>query len=122
MESHTLTCQIDSVAPVEHLIVMWFKNGTSLHNQTFASTNIGPSNIESVIEITPSRGDNGATYRCEAHLDLGLEGQRPSASKEYAIEVHCEYTAYICTFCFMLHQFWRHSFSFVSFLVKMDQT
>lgn len=85
-----LTCKIGNVAPVEHLNVMWFKNGISYYNQTFISTNIRPSNVTSVIEIAPLREDNGAVYRCEAHLDLGLEGQQPHASKEHAIKVHCK--------------------------------
>lgn len=91
LENHSLTCIINNVAPVKHLVVTWFKNDMFIHNQTFNSTKIGPNNITSEIHLIPSREDSTAVYRCEAHLDLDLpEGHLPNASKEYHIAVHCK--------------------------------
>lgn len=90
MEEHNLTCKINNVAPVEHLVFTWFRNGRSFHNETFASTDNKPSNVESKIQIKALGENNGDVYKCEAHMDLGPEGPHLNASKEYAIEVLCK--------------------------------
>lgn len=90
MEEHNLTCNINSVAPVEHLVLMWFRNGRHIRNQTSASTNKKPGNLTSVIQIKATREDNGAVYRCEAHLDLRPGGPQLVAFQEYVIDVLCK--------------------------------
>lgn len=89
MEERNLTCRINNVAPVEHLVLKWFRNGKYFHHQTSASTNKKPRNLTSEIQIKATREDNGAVYRCEAHLDLE-PGPQLVASQEYNIEVHCK--------------------------------
>lgn len=89
MEERNLTCRINNVAPVEYLVLKWFRNGKYFHNHTSASTNKKPRNLTSEIQIKATREDNGAVYRCEAHLDLE-PGPQFVASQEYNIEVHCK--------------------------------
>lgn len=90
LENHNLTCTINNVAPVKYLVVRWFKNDKSLHNETFNNNIKRPSNIASQIALTPLREDREAVYRCEAHLDLGPEGPHLNTTKKYTVKVHCE--------------------------------
>lgn len=87
MEEHNLTCKINIVAPVEHLVLKWFRNGKYFRNQTYTSTNKKPSNLTSEIKIKATREESGAVYKCEAHLDLE-PGPQLVASQEYNIEVY----------------------------------
>ncbi|XP_073713998.1 hemicentin-1 [Misgurnus anguillicaudatus] len=74
---YELQCDIVNVAPVESLIVKWFKEETELHNETFTDTIKTPVNVTSKLQITANRSDDGAQYRCEAELELGADGPQP---------------------------------------------
>lgn len=89
-EKHALTCKINNVAPVERLVVNWFKNEKDLLSEYAFSTGVRLDSVESVLEIEPSREDNGTVYRCEALLDVDFLAWSPNATTVYSIEVHCE--------------------------------
>ncbi|KAL7883643.1 hypothetical protein SRHO_G00013010, partial [Serrasalmus rhombeus] len=74
---YELQCDIQNVAPVEFLTVSWFKGDTLVDKETFANSIKTPVNRSSTLQISPSRADDGAQYRCEAELDLGPEGPQP---------------------------------------------
>uniref|UniRef100_A0AAR2K8A6 Ig-like domain-containing protein n=1 Tax=Pygocentrus nattereri TaxID=42514 RepID=A0AAR2K8A6_PYGNA len=74
---YELQCDIQNVAPAELLTVSWFKGDTLVNKETFANSIKTPVNRSATLQISPSRADDGAQYRCEAELDLGPEGPQP---------------------------------------------
>ncbi|XP_036423424.1 CD166 antigen-like isoform X2 [Colossoma macropomum] len=76
-EQYELQCDIQNVAPVEFLTVSWYKGDTLVKNITFTDPIKTPVNLSDTLQISPSRDDDGAQYRCEAELDLGPEGPQP---------------------------------------------
>ncbi|XP_050930005.1 hemicentin-1 [Lates calcarifer] len=88
-EEHNFTCHINHVAPVQNLTVRWYKGDKLMHTDAFSSPNKKPENQTSVYSFTPTRQDNGITFRCEAHMDLGPEGpQLNVSSEEKRVTVH----------------------------------
>ncbi|KAL6460503.1 hypothetical protein MHYP_G00304690 [Metynnis hypsauchen] len=90
---YELQCDIQNVAPVEFLTVSWFKGDTLVHKENFTGSIKTPVNRLSTLQISPSRADDGAQYRCEAKLDLGPDGpQHPPLvmSDPLNITVHYE--------------------------------
>ncbi|XP_040917727.1 hemicentin-1-like [Toxotes jaculatrix] len=79
-EEYNFTCHIHHVAPVQNLTVRWYKGDTLIHTETFGNSNKHPVDQLSVYSFTPTRKDNGVTFRCEAHMDLGPEGPHHSVS------------------------------------------
>ncbi|CAB1454197.1 unnamed protein product [Pleuronectes platessa] len=89
-EQYNLTCHIHQVAPVEYLNVTWYKGDRPVNKSTFNKTlTKNPVDKLSVYTVTPTRRDNGVTFRCEATMDLGPEGpQLNVSSQEINITVH----------------------------------
>ncbi|XP_060945577.1 hemicentin-1-like [Limanda limanda] len=87
-EQYNLTCHIHQVAPVKHLIVTWYKGNTPGSKFIFDNTTKEPVDKLSVYTVTPTRRDNGVTFRCEATMDLGPEGPHLNVSSEINITVH----------------------------------
>ncbi|XP_056608280.1 intercellular adhesion molecule 5 [Triplophysa dalaica] len=75
--TYNLQCDVVNVAPVQYLIVKWYKGETLMHNETFTDPIKTPVNKTSILQITPDRSDDGVQYRCEAELELGAEGPQP---------------------------------------------
>lgn len=90
---HSFTCHIGKVAPLRNLTVRWYRDDALIHTDTFHnSTRKEPEEPSAVFSFTPTRRDNGARYRCEAHMDLTPEGpQFNLSSQEYYITVQCKY-------------------------------
>ncbi|XP_062264458.1 hemicentin-1-like [Platichthys flesus] len=89
-KQYNLTCHIRHVAPVEYLIVTWYKGDRPGSKFNFTKTPTKkPVDELSVYTVTPTRRDNGVTFRCEATMDLGPEGpQLNVSSQEINITVH----------------------------------
>ncbi|KAL0197088.1 hypothetical protein M9458_005628, partial [Cirrhinus mrigala] len=90
-EQYELQCDVQDVAPVQHLTVKWYKGQTLLDQTTFNDTLIIPVDEVATLLIRPDRADDGAQYRCETELDLGAEGPQPPptvTSKLLSITVH----------------------------------
>lgn len=96
MKEYNFTCDVHNIAPVQNLTVRWYKGDTFVFMDTFDNPSKEPVNQSSVFSFTPTRQENGVTFRCEAHLNLGPEGPQLHAfSEEYNITVHCKYITYL---------------------------
>ncbi|XP_078125559.1 hemicentin-1 [Sander vitreus] len=88
-EKYNFTCDIHNIAPVQNLTVRWYKGGEMVYADTFDNSRKEPVDQSSVFSFTPSRQDNGVTFRCEAHLDLWPIGpQLNTSSQEHNITVY----------------------------------
>lgn len=89
-----LRCDITNVAPAENLVVRWYRGNETfepLIKGSLGVTGCPPDNgtncdvsdvrlplsVSSTINVTLTRNQNGAEFRCEAQLDLGPEGPQP---------------------------------------------
>lgn len=91
---YELQCEVQNIAPVQYLNLRWYRGQTEVYNHTFSElTPPSPVQVSSTLLITPSRGDDGAQYRCMAELDLGPEGPQPPlnmTSQPLSVTVHCK--------------------------------
>lgn len=78
---YQLLCEVQNIAPVQYLTLKWYRGDTMVHNHSFSDlTSSSPVQVSSILEITPTRAENGASYRCVAELELGPEGPQPPPS------------------------------------------
>ncbi|KAL0992893.1 hypothetical protein UPYG_G00100640 [Umbra pygmaea] len=82
---YQLQCNIQNVAPLKNLVVKWYKGNESIDTKTYRDPNKKkPVNKSLTLNITASRDDDGAQFRCEAELHLGPEGPQtpPTVTSE----------------------------------------
>uniref|UniRef100_A0A8C7C7H7 FXYD domain-containing ion transport regulator n=1 Tax=Oncorhynchus kisutch TaxID=8019 RepID=A0A8C7C7H7_ONCKI len=89
-KEYQLQCDILNIAPLQNLVVRWYKGNETIETQTFNDSTKELVNMSSTITITHKRYEGEVEYRCEAELDLGPEGPKPSAlsSKPLNVTVH----------------------------------
>uniref|UniRef100_A0A8C7INX0 Ig-like domain-containing protein n=1 Tax=Oncorhynchus kisutch TaxID=8019 RepID=A0A8C7INX0_ONCKI len=90
---YQLQCDIQNIAPLQNLVVKWYKGNEPLDNVTYSTVSKTPVDVSNTLMISPSRDDDGAQYRCRAELDLGPEGPQPHptvTSEPLSITVHCK--------------------------------
>ncbi|XP_038837080.1 vascular cell adhesion protein 1-like [Salvelinus namaycush] len=88
---YQLQCDIQNIAPLQNLVVKWYKGNELLDNVTYSNVSKTPVDVSATLMISPSRDDDGAQYRCRAELDLGPEGPQPHptvTSEPLNITVH----------------------------------
>ncbi|XP_001920347.3 vascular cell adhesion protein 1 [Danio rerio] len=75
---YQLQCEVHNVAPVQYLVLRWYREQTEVYNHSFSElTPATPVQVSSTLLIVPNRAEDGAQYRCEAELQLGPEGPQP---------------------------------------------
>ncbi|XP_060944299.1 vascular cell adhesion protein 1-like [Limanda limanda] len=80
VEAHqyTLRCDVQNVAPVQNLVVTFYRGQTPLGQLNSTSDpQKEPQSEGFSLSINASREDDGAQYRCEAELNLGPFGPQP---------------------------------------------
>uniref|UniRef100_A0AAZ3PQ61 Ig-like domain-containing protein n=2 Tax=Oncorhynchus tshawytscha TaxID=74940 RepID=A0AAZ3PQ61_ONCTS len=88
---YQLQCDIQNIAPLQNLVVKWYKGNEPLDNVTYSNISKRPEDVSATLMISPSKDDNGTQYRCRAELDLGPEGPQPHptvTSEPLNITVH----------------------------------
>ncbi|KAG1968857.1 EGF-like domain-containing protein [Pimephales promelas] len=92
-KQYELQCDVLNVAPVQNLIINWYKGQTLVDQTIFTDTIKTPVSKTSKLLIRPDRADDGAQYWCEAKLELGEEGPQPPpevTSDPFSISVPSE--------------------------------
>ncbi|XP_054912643.1 uncharacterized protein LOC129376960 isoform X1 [Poeciliopsis prolifica] len=84
---YVLQCRVEDVAPVQNLVVTFYKGRTALaelrSNRTAEKT---PVEESFSLLVVPCRGDDENQYWCEAKLELGPSGpQQPPAERSQNI-------------------------------------
>ncbi|XP_036794284.1 intercellular adhesion molecule 1-like [Oncorhynchus mykiss] len=88
---YQLQCDIQNIAPLQNLIVKWYKGNEPLDNVTYSTVSKTPVDVSDTLMISPSRNDDGAQYRCRAELDLGPEGPQPHPTVTSLISITVHY-------------------------------
>lgn len=88
-EPYQLKCDISNVAPAEKLQVKWYQDDKMVkedRRERFKGPT--PTNVTSVLELTPEIEHNGVNFTCVAKLLLGLEPDPEFVSKPLTADVH----------------------------------
>uniref|UniRef100_A0A8C9SRP2 Intercellular adhesion molecule 1-like n=1 Tax=Scleropages formosus TaxID=113540 RepID=A0A8C9SRP2_SCLFO len=88
---HRLVCEVQNVAPIQNLMVKWYKGIEVVNITLYSGESKTPVNVSSTFLITPNRTDDGTQYKCVAELHLGPEGPQPPPAVEsepFRVTVH----------------------------------
>ncbi|XP_035602191.1 LOW QUALITY PROTEIN: intercellular adhesion molecule 1-like [Oncorhynchus keta] len=90
-KEYQLQCDIQNIAPLQNLVVRWYKGNETIETQTFNDSTKELVNMSSTITITHRRYEGEVEYRCEAELDLGPEEPKPTALSSKPLNVTVYY-------------------------------
>ncbi|XP_071031005.1 intercellular adhesion molecule 2-like isoform X1 [Oncorhynchus clarkii lewisi] len=86
-KEYQLQCDIQNIAPLQNLVVRWYKGNETIETQTFNDSTKKPVNMSSTLTLTHRRYEGEVEYRCEAELDLGPEEPKPTALSSKPLHV-----------------------------------
>ncbi|KAM9393963.1 cell adhesion molecule CEACAM5-like isoform 2-T2 [Pholidichthys leucotaenia] len=89
-KKYNFTCDIPHIAPLQNLTVVWYKGDEIIHTDNFPSSTKKPVAASPQLHLLANRSDNGARFRCEAHMDLTSAGgpKLNVSSENYSITVN----------------------------------
>ncbi|XP_026181878.1 hemicentin-1 isoform X2 [Mastacembelus armatus] len=85
---HQIQCDIIDVAPVQNVTLIWYKNEQNIKMETFNNKTKTPVNVSSFLSVNVNRKENGARFRCEAHMAFGPRQLGHVTSDTYTLSVH----------------------------------
>lgn len=89
---YQLQCDIVNVAPVQNLTVTWYKGNDVLKEDSFNKSTKTPGSESSALTVILGREDNGAQFRCETQLHLGLEGPQRIVNSSQTLKIQVHYS------------------------------
>lgn len=92
-QQYTLQCAVQQAAPIGKVQVVFYKGQTKLASmQSNSSGEVKkPQDETFTLDFTPSKEDNGDSFRCEASLDLDIPQPRPVVTSTHmTVPVHCK--------------------------------
>ena len=95
-QEYWLQCVVQSVAPANHLTVIWFRGDTELKRSGFPQFSIEGDlskdvTVRTKLSLTASREDHEASYSCAAKLDLNTAEPIPETRSSIQLEaVFCK--------------------------------
>ncbi|KAM9843450.1 vascular cell adhesion protein 1 isoform 3-T3 [Aulostomus maculatus] len=89
VEQNMLQCDIISVAPVQNLVVRWYKDNDLI--TTNSSTNTSKTPVSESFLLMVSKEDDMAEFRCEAQLDFGKDGPQLPVYPSETLQVFPDY-------------------------------
>lgn len=93
-QSYTLECAVQGVAPVKNLKVTFYKGQELLAQRNSTRGEKKPVDEIFTFSFNASEEDDGAIYRCYAHLDLKVQQIPGTVSQSLLATVHCEYCGF----------------------------
>lgn len=92
-QRYTLQCAVQQAAPVDKVLVVFYKEQTPLASVKFNGTRglKTPQDENFTLDFRPSREDNGVALWCKVILDLEVPEGRPEVtSTSMTAVVHCK--------------------------------
>uniref|UniRef100_A0A673Z5F0 FXYD domain-containing ion transport regulator n=1 Tax=Salmo trutta TaxID=8032 RepID=A0A673Z5F0_SALTR len=115
-KDYQLQCDIQNIAPLQNLVVRWYKGNETIETQRFNDSTKESVNMSSTITITHRRYEGEVEYRCEAELDLGPEGPKPSVLSSKPLNV----TVYlILYFSLVTDEKWDEPFNYDYYFLRV---
>ncbi|KAJ0051139.1 hypothetical protein NL108_014604 [Boleophthalmus pectinirostris] len=74
---YCLQCEVGAVAPAQNMTVTFYRNFRELNVTGSNTTDKSPVTESFCLDYRVSREDHGATFWCEARLELGPQGPQP---------------------------------------------
>lgn len=92
-QQYTLQCAVQQAAPIGKVQAVFYKGQTKL--ASMRSNSRGelkkPQDETFTLDFTPSKEDDGDSFRCEVSLDLDMPQPRPVVtSANMTVPVHCK--------------------------------
>lgn len=90
-KQYILECSVQNVAPVQNLVVTFYKGQTVLKRDSIYEKEKKPKNLSFTWIVNSTKEDDGVQYRCDAKLELEITQPAPLVtSQSITASVYCE--------------------------------
>lgn len=90
-KEYILECTVQNVAPVQNLVVTFYKGQTVLKHDNINEQEKKPMNPSFTWIVNSTKEDNGVQYWCDAKLELEMTPSAPLVtSQNITATVYCE--------------------------------